>query len=335
MTRRTILAGCGSMGSRWLDYARGRNDLELVGLVDVRPESAQALNERQGLSLPVYTSVAEAVPAVQAELLLDTSIPEAHAPNAMTAMASGCDVIMEKPLAVTMAQANELAAVAERTGRFCAVMQNRRYTKEIRSLKQDLDTGIIGKPVLLTADFFLGPHFGGFREEMDDPLLLDMAIHTFDAARYLIGTKPLSVYCHSFNPHGSWYKGDSTAVCIFEFEGGAVFQYNGSWSALGHTTSWEGSWRIGGTAGSALWNGDSTALYRTADGGEDRQGELHWQGPERRDACLNEMLEALASGRRSETDILDNRLSVAMMLGAMESVRQGRRIELEAFAREK
>ena len=331
MKLRTVLAGCGSMGGRWLEYALGREDLELVALVDVLPASAHALNGRHGLTLPVFGTVAEAVAAASADLLLDASVPEAHAPNAIAAMERGCSVIMEKPLAVTMEAANELAAVAERTGKFCAVMQNRRYTKEIRSLKRDLDSGIIGRPVMVCTDFFLGPRFGGFREEMDYPLLLDMAIHTFDAARYLIGTEPLSVYCHSFNPEGSWYKGDSSAVCLFEFEGGTVFQYNGSWSAAGHPTSWEGSWRIGGTGGSALWTGDTTAEYQPAGGAGPVAGELHWQGPERREACLDEMIDALKAGRRSETDILDNRLSVAMMLGAVESARQGRKIELRAL----
>ena len=41
---------------------------------------------------------------------------------------------------------------------------------------------------------------------MESPLLLDMAIHTFDQARFITGADALSVYCHEFNPAGSWYR---------------------------------------------------------------------------------------------------------------------------------
>ena len=60
-------------------------------------------------------------------------------------------------------------------------------------------------------EFFKAPHFGGFREEMAHPLLVDMAIHAFDAARYLLGADPVSVYCEAFNPAWSWYAGDAAA----------------------------------------------------------------------------------------------------------------------------
>lgn len=336
MKHRTVLAGCGSMGNRWMEYALGRDDIEMVALVDIFSENAQAMNERHGLQLPVYSSVAEAIEETGAELLLDTSIPDAHASNAIAAMQRGASVMMEKPMAVTMADALRLIEVSKQTSRFCAVMQNRRYTKEIRSLKLDLDAGVIGAPGFVTANFFLGPRFGGFREAMEHPLILDMAIHTFDAARYLIGANPISVYCHEFNPEGSWYMGNASAICVFEFSNGAVFSYNGSWSALGHDTSWEGEWRIQGSKGSAIWDGNSPAVYRAkseeADANVDSlipsKGVIHWQGAERREACLNEMLVALQSGKRSETDIRDNIHSVAMMLGAIESSKHQRKVML-------
>lgn len=331
MKYKTVLAGCGSMGTRWLEYALKRNDVDLVALVDVQPEKALEAMQRFGLKLPVYEAVAEAVASEGVDLLLDTSIPEAHAANAITAMEHGANVMMEKPMALSMEDAVRLINVSDRTGRSCAVMQNRRYTKEIRALKAELDAGRIGPPGFVTADFFLGPRFGGFREMMAHPLLIDMAIHTFDAARYLIGSDPMAVYCHEFNPDGSWYQGNSSAVCIFEFSCGAVFSYNGSWSAVGHSTSWEGAWRLVGPKGTMLWDGDHEPVYEGADALESasaagRQGS--WYGPERREACLDEMFDSLKSGKRSETDISHNIHSLAMTLGAVESAKRQAKVWL-------
>ena len=50
---------------------------------------------------------------------------------------------------------------------------------------------------------------------MPHVLLLEMAIHTFDAARLILGADPVSVYCKEWNPPGSWYKQNASAVAIF------------------------------------------------------------------------------------------------------------------------
>lgn len=63
------------------------------------------------------------------------------------------------------------------------------------------------------ADFFIGAHFVGFRERMEHPLLLDMAIHTFDQARFLLGSaKAETALCMAFNPASSWYDGCASAI---------------------------------------------------------------------------------------------------------------------------
>ena len=105
------------------------------------------------------------------------------------------------------------------------------------------------------ADFFLAPHFGGFREEMDHVLLLDMAIHSFDALRCMTGLAASGVYCREWNPPHSWYRQGSSAAAIFDLDNGAVFVYRGSWCAPGLPTSWECAWRFVGEKGALGWDG--------------------------------------------------------------------------------
>ena len=68
---------------------------------------------------------------------------------------------------------------------------------------------------------------------MDHVLLLDMAIHGFDAMRCMTGLSASAVYCQEWNPANSWYRQGSSAAAIFELENGAVFVYRGSWCAAG------------------------------------------------------------------------------------------------------
>ncbi|MNO22769.1 1,5-anhydro-D-fructose reductase [compost metagenome] len=338
---RVAVAGCGGMANEWINYALRRPDVSIVALVDIRLEAATAMAVKHGLVCPVFADIGQAIEETGANLVFDVTIPASHYTVASTALAHQCDVFSEKPLAETMEQCNAIAALSERTGRSHAVMQNRRYDPRIRSLRQLIEAGEIGRVGYIGASFFLAPHFGGFRDAMESPLLLDMAIHTFDQARFISGADPVTVYCQEFNPPGSWYAGNASAVCIFEMSDGSVFCYQGSWCAEGAPTSWEASWRIQGDKGAAVWDGTGMPYaekvadaepagkfirdYERVEGKAADLKETFHHG------CLEEMFQALAERRPAETDCRDNRYSMAMVFGALESARTGRKIELSGF----
>ena len=99
---------------------------------------------------------------------------------------------------------------------------------------------------------------------LEHPLLQDMAIHLFDAARAISGADPVSVYCESFRPPWTWYPGACSAMAIFEMTGGLRYTFTGSWSAHGLPTSWTGSWRAAGERGTAPWDGEDALMVGPA-----------------------------------------------------------------------
>jgi len=338
---RVVVAGCGGMSRAWIEYALNRLDVEIVALVDIKIEYAQAMAEKQGLHCRLFDNIEKAIKETGANLVFDVTIPASHFQIATAAMELGCNVFGEKPLAETMEQCNGIVALSDQSGKSHAVMQNRRFDSRIRSLQQLIRSGTIGKPGYIGAEFFLGPHFGGFRDVMDSPLLLDMAIHTFDAARLIIGADPVSVYCHEFNPPGSWYKGNAAAICIFEMSNGSVFCYQGSWCSEGVPTSWESSWRISGEKGTAIWDGQGNPyaevvsdIDQTGNFTRDFtriEGEIIELESTFHQGCLDEMFQSLEENRPAETDCRDNRQSMAMVLGAIESVKLGKKIDIKEF----
>jgi len=188
-------------------------------------------------------------------------------------------------------------------------------------------------------DFFLAPHFGGFREEMDNVLLLDMAIHTFDAARFVADKVPQSVYCLETNPRGSWYTHGASANAVFQFSDDVVFTYRGSWCAEGKRTSWESQWRLTGTKGMLTWDGDE-AFEATVAGSA--PGLLHGSQPvdvpmpdhdeetHGHASVIASFIAAIKTGKRPETVSSDNIHSLAMVLGAIESAKIGQRVDISA-----
>src|SRR5690606_25458054 len=132
------------------------------------------------------------------------------------------------------------------------------------------------------------------------------------------------------NPPGSWYKGNASAICIFEMSNGVVFCYRGSWCSEGAGTSWEGDWRITGETGTAIWNGIQPPYAEVAR--KSGQGiehvridtELPVFKNTHHYGCLDAMFEALENNRPAETDCRTNIHSMMMVLSAIESARTGK-----------
>ncbi|MCL1792873.1 MAG: Gfo/Idh/MocA family oxidoreductase [Oscillospiraceae bacterium] len=335
---KVILAGCGGMGNAWMSYMKKRDDVEIVGLCDIVIERTAEYAKKYNLSCKVFDEISKALAACpEANLVVDCTTPDAHELIVTSALNAGADAIGEKPMAETREQALRQIAVSDKTGRSYAVMQNRIYLPGMRAIRKALGENILGRVGSVSSDFFIGAHFGGFRDLMDNVLVLDMAVHTFYQARFLIGANPKSAYCHEFNPPGSWYRGNASAIAIFEFENGAVYDYRGSWCSEGFNTSWECDWRIVGEKGTIKWDGGQKLAAQIKKEGESGfvipadeikiafadDGMRHGH-----EGCFDEMFAALSEKRPAETDCHENYHSMNMVYGAIESAKYGKKVML-------
>ncbi|MEE4194268.1 MAG: Gfo/Idh/MocA family oxidoreductase [Anaerolineae bacterium] len=337
---RAVLVGCGGISNAWLDASQRIPAVEIVGLVDLNKEAAIGQQAKYGLDDAIVATQMEAViEQTNPDVVFDCTLPGAHHKVATLAMRMGCDVFGEKPLADSLAHAQAIIETMRDTGRIHATMQNRRFSPGSRIMQQFLADKSIGELTTLNADFYLGAHFGGFRDHMQHVLILDMAIHTFDLARMLIDADPVGVYCHEWNPEGSWYDQDASAVAIFEFDNGVVYTYRGSWCAEGMNTTWESDWRAIGTKGSILWDGHTS--FKAAVKSENApQGFISTMNP--LDAplidpniplsghygAIQHFVDSILAGKTPETISTDNYKSLAMVFGAIESAESGRHVTI-------
>lgn len=343
MTYRAVLAGCGNMSKGWLkaiaETPALASEIAVVGFVDIAEAAARPRADEFGKpDAYVGTSIEAALDLVKPDFVFDVAVPTARHDLVVKALDHGCHVLTEKPMATSMAEARDLVARAAAAGRIHAVVQNRRFIAGVRRIKRLIDSGALGELTSLNCDFFVGAHFGGFREEMQDVLLLDMAIHTLDAARFMAGKAPEAVYCIETNPAGSWYAHGAAANAIFELADGVVFNYRGSWCAEGANTSWESQWRFIGTKGTLLWDGfdafeahkviGETGFFRElmplevpppAD-----ESQTHGHA-----SVIADFLHAVKTGGVPETAGADNIKSLAMVFAAIESGRSKSRVEIK------
>jgi len=306
---RLIQVGAGGMGRAWLSTIAASTDVELVGLVDLDLDVARSAAAEAGLAgVPLATSLTDLVASTGAEAVVNVTVPKAHHVVNVTAMRSGLAVLCEKPLSESVSQCLSMIAASELTGQLLMVSQSRRYWRHLSAFRRLLaELGPVG---ILTCEFFKAPHFGGFREVMAEPLLIDMAIHQFDLARHLIGSNPVSVYCESYNPSWSWFSGHASAEAVFTFADDQRFSFTGSWCSPGAETSWNGSWRASTGSGTALWDGDRAPT--AARGEEDLVTEIGDE-PEQIAGSLAEFVAAVRNQTVPSGEAHSNVQSVLMV----------------------
>lgn len=334
---RVVLAGCGGISATWLNSAKHIDGLEIVGLVDINEDAARQRKEEFGLATAsTGTDLPGMLAAARPDIVFDCTVPEAHAAVTLTALSHGCHVLGEKPLADSMDNARRMCEAATKAGKIYAVTQNRRYDPRIRAYRAAIASGTLGALTTLNCDFYIGAHFGGFRDHMPHVLLLDMAIHTFDAARLISGADPVAVYCKEWNPSGSWYDRDASAVTVFEMTDGIVYTYRGSWCAEGLNTTWESDWRAICERGSAAWDGaDSFQAQVVAETGGFFSRWESVEIPIAQNAkqgghlgVMREFVDCIRKGGVPETVCADNIKSLSMVFGAIQSAQTRQRVEI-------
>ncbi len=337
MTLRAALVGCGAASSLWLPTLAASPLVELVAVADADAERARSQTEAHGLDVPLYAGAAEALDAARADLLIDLTPPANRLAHARIAFARGCDVLAEKPMAPSVAEACAIVELADEAGRRYAVMQNHRFHSGMRSLRAAVEGGRLGPLTLVGVDFARSVEVEGWRAQDPSALLGDMAIHTFDQARYLAGERPLRALAHEWNPAGSPFAGGGAATATFELSGGVVVSYRGNWCAPAGHTSWFSAWRLVGRDAIAVWDGSGAPVLERPVG-EDERGvvvereplEPVWQGPPGHASAIEALLRALRDGRPAETEGRDNVASLAMVCAALQSARRGCWVEVEA-----
>jgi predicted dehydrogenase len=323
-----IHVGAGAFGRHWMSTLAAHSIVEIVAVVD---PSTEALNTIKELlpdpSIPTFTSLDEALTKIKADAAFIITPPETHQPLASLAFQYGLHVLTEKPLAPTDEACLKMIEDAKQAGKTLMVSQNYRYQPVFATLKAQLDQGVIGAVGQVSIQFFKGPHFGGFRDEMPFPLIIDMAIHHFDLIRYLFDDDMKSLIAESWNPSWSWYKGEASTSIHFCSKKQIHIHYLGSWCSTGAETSWNANWIIEGDKGVLEVNDDQIFLSLT---NEQRQSiplePLQREGLE---ANLYEFVESIQENRLPKTHGEDNYQSIRMVFGALESIRKDEKIQFK------
>ncbi|MFI7098500.1 Gfo/Idh/MocA family oxidoreductase [Streptomyces sp. NPDC050161] len=200
---RVGLIGYGLAGSVFHAPLIATTDDLVVDTVSTRSpqRQAQARAEHPGVRT-VDTPEAVIDRAGALDLIVLASPNKTHVPLATAALEAGLPVVVDKPLAATAAEAEQLAALADSRGLLLSVFQNRRWDNDFRTVRKLLDEGAFGEVLRFESRFerWRPQPKGGWRESGDPAevggLLYDLGSHLVDQALTLFGPAA-SVYAES------------------------------------------------------------------------------------------------------------------------------------------
>jgi predicted dehydrogenase len=261
---RLIQCGVGGMGKAWRDNATASSpDFDVVAIVD--PNITVLHEAGEQLNVPREARFVDLKPALrktQADAVLTVTPPPVHLQHAKLAFEHGLHLLTEKPIADNLKNAKMMVKLAAEAGKQLVVAQNYRYhapMQALRRLVKEAPVGAVGHGHL---DFYIAAEFTGFRQTMQFPLLIDMAIHHMDLIRATTGRNIAKVTVQTFRPGWSWYDHHPGLKMLLELDDGTAFSYSGDWSALGRQTSWNGNWRLQCSQGSIHLEKDNVSVAR-------------------------------------------------------------------------
>ncbi|MCB0689599.1 MAG: Gfo/Idh/MocA family oxidoreductase [Saprospiraceae bacterium] len=191
---RVLVVGCGHMGISHARAYHQMEDFEIVGLVSRKPESRNRLSDELG-GLPTYDSFEKALTAAKPDVVSINTYPETHYPYCKMSLESGAHVFTEKPLALTVDQAQELVDLAIAKKRKMVIGYILRvhpaWTKFIEKAKT------LGKPLVMRMN--LNQQSSGAMWSTHKSLMasmspiVDCGVHYVDVMCLMTGAKPVRV----------------------------------------------------------------------------------------------------------------------------------------------
>jgi UDP-N-acetylglucosamine 3-dehydrogenase len=218
---RGIVVGLGVMGSHHVRVLRSLLDCSVVAVVDPDDERRERYRTAEG-GIPGHASLTAALEAHEAEFACIAAPVDRLPENAREALEAGLAVLVEKPIAPTEAEAEELIQYAEERNLLLSVGHVERFNSAVVALKQKLDQDALGRIYQLHARRLSPyPHRGTL-----SGVALDLATHDLDVMRHVAGKEVVRVFAETADRGGDGIEDLVCASLRFEDDSTGLLEVN-------------------------------------------------------------------------------------------------------------
>jgi predicted dehydrogenase len=265
---KVLLLGAGFIAEIHAEsYHRFVPDAEIVGVYSRSDTHARAFAERHGIGR-WFTNLDEAIADSGSEVV-DICLPnDLHARLVIAAANAGKHIIIEKPLCLTLEEADEMIAICKARNRKLMYAEELCFAPKYERVRQLVREGAIGPLYFMRqCEKHSGPHSDWFYDlnRSGGGALMDMGCHGLGWFRWMLGkdVRPLTVYAQMQTGllHGTRTRCEETSICIVEYDGGVVGCAENSWAKLGGMEDRVEVCGTGGLVHADLFMGNSALTY--------------------------------------------------------------------------
>ena len=347
------LIGCGRISTNHITAAvNNSSKLELCAVCDIVPERMEQLLSKhsleKGSSIKRYTDYKKMLDEISPELVSIATESGSHAEIALYCIDKGINVIIEKPMAMSMKDADEIIRRSEKMGvKVCACHQNR-FNVAVQKTRKALEAGRFGKLSHGSVhvrwnrnrEYYDQAKWRGTWAE-DGGCLMNQCIHGIDLLRWMLGDNVDEVYGTTRRQFHDYLEAEDIGMAVVKFSNGAVATVEGTTNV--YPRNLEESLYIFGEKGTVKLGGTSTNNIDVWDFSDENDSDIVNKGL--KEATSNvygnghtslfaDVIDAVENDRPPYVDAYAGRNALEMILAIYKSAKTGLpvKLPLEDFA---
>lgn len=346
MKMKYALIGCGRIAANHIKAAVN-NSLELMAVCDILPEAMENLLVRQGLerekTIKRYTDYKVMI-LENPDLQLVSIATESgiHAAIALHCINHGLNVIIEKPIAMSMEDADEIVRRAEEKGVKVSACHQNRFNLAVQKMRGALDAGRFGKISHgsihvrwnRNQEYYAQAVWRG-KWVSDGGALMNQCIHGIDLLRWMMGREVEEVYGVTRQQYHNYLEAEDVGMAVVKFKNGAVGTIEGTVNVYPknleetlYLFGEKGTVKLGGTSTNTIdvWNFmDMEKDDELVQGFQEVTSNVYGNG---HTSLFADVVDAIEKDRKPYVDAAEGRNALEIVLAIYKSQKTGKPVRL-------
>ena len=339
------LIGCGRIAVNHMKAAIN-NELEIVAVCDVLEEKMEELLAKYGLekdeSIKRYTDYKKMVEEMQPELASIATESGLHAEIALYCIEKGVNLIIEKPMAMSIEDANKIIDLAEEKNVKVSACHQNRFNVAIQKLRKAVESGRFGKLSHGSIHVRWNRNAGYYEQapwrgtwEQDGGALMNQCIHGIDLLRWMMGDETEEIYGATRQQFHDYLEAEDVGMAVIKFKNGAIGTIEGTTNVFPknleetlYIFGENGTVKIGGTSTNNIdvWDfAVETEEDQENKGLEEETSNVYGNG---HTSLFADVMDAIENDRKPYVDAVAGRNALEVVLSIYKSQKTAAPVKL-------
>lgn len=342
---RYALIGCGRISTNHMKAATN-NELDIVAVCDIIPEKMQEILEKHDLAsderIKQYTEYKELVENEKPELVSIATESGNHAEIALYCIEHGINVIIEKPMAMSISDADAIIEAAEKYGVKVSACHQNRFNVAVQELRKAVEAGRFGRLSHGSIHVRWNRDHGYYDQAgwrgtwaQDGGALMNQCIHGIDLLRWMMGDEIEEIYGATRQRFHDYLQAEDVGVAVIKFKNGAVGTIEGTTNVYPknleetlYVFGEKGTVKIGGTSTNNIdvWDfADETDEDNQNKGLKEQTSNVYGNG---HTSLFADVIDAVKNDRKPYVDAYAGRNALEVVLSIYKSQKTGEPVSM-------